>query len=75
MLGCEFLTAQVLGRWFYLYLIVDLYSRKVVGFEVHDTDSAEHAAHLARRTAPRVCMPCRRARCCMVTMAPARARV
>ena len=39
------------GRWFYLYLILDLYSRKVVGFEVHDTDSAEHAAHLARRTA------------------------
>jgi putative transposase len=46
-----FLPAQVLGRWFYLYLILDLYSRKVVGFEVHDTDSAEHAAHLARRTA------------------------
>ena len=24
--------------------MLDLYSRKVVGFEVHDTDSAEHAA-------------------------------
>ena len=35
----------------YFYLILDLYSRKSVGFEVHDTDSAEHAAHLARRTA------------------------
>jgi putative transposase len=46
-----FLPAQVQGRWFYLYLILDLYSRKVVGFEVHDTDSAEHAAHLAKRTA------------------------
>ena len=46
-----FLPAQIQGRWFYLYLILDLYSRKVVGFEVHDTDSAEHAAHLARRTA------------------------
>ena len=46
-----FLPAQVQGRWFYLYLILDLYSRKIVGFEVHDTDSAEHAAHLARRTA------------------------
>ena len=34
-----------------MYLILDLYSRKVVGFEVHDTDSAEHAAHLAKRTA------------------------
>ena len=36
---------------FYLYLILDLYSRKIVGFEVHGTDSADHAAHLARRTA------------------------
>ena len=46
-----FLPAQIQGCWFYLYLILDLYSRKIVGFEVHDTDSAEHAAHLARRTA------------------------
>jgi transposase InsO family protein len=46
-----FLPAQIHGRWFYLYLILDLYSRKIVGFEVHDTDSAEHAAHLAGRTA------------------------
>jgi hypothetical protein len=45
------LPAQIQGRWFYLYLILDLFSRKIVGFEVHDTDSAEHAAHLARRTA------------------------
>ena len=46
-----FLPATVKGRWFYLYLILDLYSRKIVGFEVHDSDSAHHAAHLARRTA------------------------
>ncbi len=46
-----FLPAQIHGRWFYLYLILDLFSRKIDGFEVHDTDSAEHAAHLARRTA------------------------
>jgi putative transposase len=46
-----FLKAQVQGHWFYLYLILDLYSRKIVGFEVHDTDQAEHAAHLVRRTA------------------------
>ena len=46
-----FLATPVLGRWFYLYLILDLYSRKIVGWEVHDSDSADHAAHLARRTA------------------------
>ena len=43
-----YLPAQVLGRWFHLYLILDLYSRKIVGWEVHDSD---HAAHLVRRTA------------------------
>jgi transposase InsO family protein len=46
-----YLPAQVQGRWFYLYLILDLYSRKVVGWEVHATDHADHAAHLVHRTA------------------------
>jgi putative transposase len=46
-----FLPATVLGRWFYLYLILDLYSRKIVGWEVHERDEADHAAHLVRRTA------------------------
>jgi putative transposase len=46
-----FLTSAVVGRWFYLYLILDIYSRKIVGWEVHDTDSADHAAHLVHRTA------------------------
>ena len=54
-----FLPAQVQGRWFYLYFVLDLFSRKIVGWEVHDSDRAEHAAHLARRTAPwpRACTP------------------
>ena len=46
-----YLPAQVLGRWFHLYLILDLYSRKIVGWEVHDTDHSDHAVHLVRRTA------------------------
>jgi putative transposase len=46
-----YLPAQVLGRWFHLYLIMDQYSRKIVGWEVHDSDHADHAAHLVRRTA------------------------
>lgn len=46
-----YLPAKVAGRWFYLYLILDLYSRKIVGWEVHGEDDADHAAHLVRRTA------------------------
>ena len=46
-----YLPAIVLGRWFHLYLILDLYSRKIVGWEVHDTDDSDHAVHLVRRTA------------------------
>jgi transposase InsO family protein len=46
-----YLPAVVMGRWFYLYLILDLYSRKVVGWEVHAQDDSSHAAHLVRRTA------------------------
>ena len=46
-----YLPATVVGRWFHLYLILDLYSRKVVGWEVHANDSSDHAVHLVRRTA------------------------
>ena len=46
-----YLPATVAGRWFYLYLILDLYSRKIVGWEVHAEDDSDHAAHLVRRTA------------------------
>jgi transposase InsO family protein len=47
----SFLPAEIVGRWFYLYLILDIYSRKIVGWEVHETDDADHAAHLVHRTA------------------------
>ena len=46
-----YLRGPVLGQWFYLYLILDLYSRKIVGWEVQATDDSVHATHLVRRTA------------------------
>ena len=46
-----YLPTTVLGHWFYLYLILDLYSRKIVGFEVHSEDDGDHAARLVHRTA------------------------
>ena len=46
-----FLPTAVAGRWFFLYLILDVYSRKIVGFEVHEDDDSDHAARLVQRTA------------------------
>lgn len=46
-----YLPSQIGGRWFFLYLIMDLYSRKIVGWEVHERDDSEHAVELVRRTA------------------------
>lgn len=45
------LPSTVGGRWFYLYLILDLYSRKIVAHEVHEVDNAEHATALVKRAA------------------------
>ena len=46
-----YLPATVVGRWFHLYLLLDLYSRTIVGFELHESDDSEHAVNLLRRTA------------------------
>jgi transposase InsO family protein len=46
-----YLPTQIAGRWYFLYLILDVYSRKIVGFEVHDSDDADHAARLVSRAA------------------------
>ena len=40
------LPTQVRGLFFYLYVFVDLFSRKVVGWQVFDCESAEKAAAL-----------------------------
>ena len=41
-----YLPTQVRGLYFYLYLFVDIFSRKVVGWQVFDSESAEKAAAL-----------------------------
>ena len=40
------MPGPIRGVFFYLYLILDIYSRKIVGWEVHARESAEHAADL-----------------------------
>ena len=39
-----YLPTQVRGSYFYLYLFVDLFSRKIVGWQVYDCESAELAS-------------------------------
>lgn len=39
----------VKGQFYYLYLFEDIYSRKVVGYEVHETECGERAAELVQR--------------------------
>ena len=43
------MPGPVAGMFFYLYLIVDIFSRKIVGWEVHDRESADLAAMLIRQ--------------------------
>jgi putative transposase len=40
-----FLARNIAGHCLFLYLIVDVYSRKVVGFQVHEDDdsNSDHA--------------------------------
>lgn len=44
------LPGPALGMFFYLYLIMDLYSRKIVGWEVHERENGIHARDLVERT-------------------------
>jgi len=43
------LPGPISGAFFYLYLIVDIGRRKIVGWEVHDRETAEFAAQVLER--------------------------
>ena len=45
----SYLPTQVRGLYFYLYMIVDIYSRKIVGWSIHEVESSEHAASLIKQ--------------------------
>jgi len=45
-----YLNGPVKGIFFYLYLIIDLYSRDIVGWEVWDEETSEHASDLIKST-------------------------
>ena len=45
-----YLRAPVRGTFYYLYLLEDLYSRRIVGWEVLENESADEAGRLVERT-------------------------
>lgn len=45
----SYLPTNVAGLFYYLYFFIDIYSRKIVGYAVHGTESAEHANELIRQ--------------------------
>lgn len=44
-----YLAGAVKGLFYYLYLIIDIFSRDIVGWEVWEEESADHASELIRR--------------------------
>jgi transposase InsO family protein len=45
-----YLLSAVRGRFFYLYMVEDVWNRRIVGFEVHEEESMEASAALVRST-------------------------
>lgn len=43
-----FLTTAIRGQFYYLYIFMDIFSRKIVGYRVYEDQTAENAALLAK---------------------------
>ena len=41
-----YLRSCITGKFYYLYMFMDIYSRKIVGYEVHDVESMEYSSRL-----------------------------
>ncbi len=44
-----YLLSSVRGQYFYLYLFLDIFSRKIVGQEVHENESMEYSSKLLEK--------------------------
>jgi putative transposase len=45
-----FLPTTIVGQYYYAYVIIDIYSRKIVGWSIHEKQSAELSAGLIKQT-------------------------
>lgn len=44
-----YLRSPVLGMFYYLYMVIDIYSRKIIDWEIEDFESSETAARMMSR--------------------------
>jgi len=44
-----YLASSIRGQFYRLYLIMDIFSRKIVGWEVHENETAAHASTLIQK--------------------------
>lgn len=52
-----YLPTQVKGSYFYLYLFLDIFSRKIVGWQVYEDESSEQASEVMRDICARENIP------------------
>lgn len=45
-----YLSSVIKGQFYYLYMFEDIFSRKIVGYEVHEEECGEQAAQLLQRS-------------------------
>lgn len=43
-----YLPSPIKGRYYYLYLVLDIYSRKIVGWQIHDQENSTLASELIK---------------------------
>lgn len=41
-----YLRSNIMGKFYYLYMIMDIYSRKIVGWRVHETEESKYSSQL-----------------------------
>lgn len=52
-----YLRCPIRGQYYYLYLIMDVWSRKIVGWSIEDCESAEHASDLVKKLCWQLSIP------------------
>jgi len=52
-----YLRCPIRGQYYYLYLIMDVWSRKIVGWSIENCESAEHASDLVKKLCRQLSIP------------------